>query len=183
MSSVTLEVKGVNMINKFPLMCVFLSCTFSVCSAMESLESITKLEDADRITNCDSETEQGLIQKKCSTYEELANKDSGQAGRWAQLRMAVIWHNGLFGYAKSTYKAMPYWTALSSQKDEPALRVLALEMLGVYHKEGWQSIGSAVKPDLAKAKSYFIQASDASNDNELKKQFLEEIRLINKSLY
>ena len=170
------------MINKSELVCGFLSCTFLVSSAMQELESIIKLESADKIGMWDPETEEELMEKKCSIYETLARKDSGEAGRSAQLRMAIIWHNGLFGCEKSAYQAIPYWTALSNQKDDPAMCALALEMLGVYHKEGLQSLGARVKPNLAKAKDYFIRAGQTSNDNALKKRLLEEVLIINQNL-
>jgi TPR repeat protein len=148
---------------------------------MQELESIIKLESADKIGMWDPEEEE-LMQQKRETYETLAGKDSGEAGRSAQLRMAIIWHNGLFGCEKSAYKAIPYWTALSSQKDDPAMCALALEMLGVYHKEGLQSLGARVKPNLAKAKDYFIRAGQASDDHEVKKRLLEEVLIINQNL-
>jgi hypothetical protein len=164
--------KGVDMItiNKPELLC----CAFSLISitghAMEVVNPMDCLAKADQITLLDSDEEKTLIAEKCDAYEKLAQKDSRE-GIQAQLFMAIVWHNGLFGYDKSTYKAIPYWTALANQADIPALRVLGLEMVGVYHQEGWQSIKAEVKPDLLQAKAYFTRAIAAykENDPECKK--------------
>lgn len=139
-----------------------------------------ELNAADQMAIWNPEEEGALIQQKCSSYERLAKQDPGEAGAHAQLRMAIIWHNGLFGHEKNKYKAISYWRALSSQVDVPSLRILGLEMLGVYYQEGWQSYGSKAEHDLVSAKQYFERANDAckDEDKETKARLRAQIKAI-----
>lgn len=168
------------MIKKSALLCGALSLISMANHAMEIMNPADCLKKADAIAIWDPEEEKQLMQKKYATYEALAANNCSQEGVLAQLHMAIKLHNSLFDNPERTgdhaqkkindlqnkYKAMPYWTALANQADIPALRVLGLEMLGVYHQEGWHIMGAEKKSDLRQAKAYFERARAAYKDND-----------------
>jgi hypothetical protein len=59
---------------------------------------------------------------------------------------------------------------------------LLLKCWAYITKRDGKVLGAGVRPDLAKAKSYFIRAGQASDDNAVKKRLLDEVREINQNL-
>jgi len=158
------------------LLCMIFGGLFLISSVIAG--PLEEMRAADAIIIHDTEEQKDLIKQKCVEYARLASKESSLAGVLSQLRMAIIHHNGLFGYPASKSSAMPYWIALTNQTIDPSMRVLGFEMVGHYHKEGWESVGVKVAPNPGKAQEYLQRAYNECAESDVKGHLFTELQLL-----
>lgn len=109
--------------------------------------------------------------KKRACYGILTTSVNHRIRIEAQLRLAVIYYNGLYGVEKSTCDAYHYWYGLTQQKYDRSIQAQAYEMLGYYYQDGQ----APVKQDEARALQYFELARDAcciGSDNDIRKRIM-----------